>query len=111
MTKIRVEVTRTDVYTVDFDEKEWNAQDHIDISGKFDDMNEVAARLGYSIMQNGTIEPFHEGFGYVAMFKEGEQIKHQVFGDKLKAKDYTPGIIVHILEENESFTFNTEEIK
>lgn len=109
--KLRVEITRTDVYTVDFDEKEWNAQDHIKVCGKYEDMKEVADRLAVSIMQNGSQQPFHEGFGYVAMFKEGEQIKHYGDGKKLKAKDFTPGIIVHILDENETFSFNTEIVK
>ena len=112
--KLRTEIKRVDVFTFNFDEKIINKKWFEEFSKSFfraSSFNELADQLAFSIMRNGSNCAFHEGFGNVAMFKNGEKITHYEGDKKLKGKDYTPGIIVHILEEDDDFEYDTTEVK
>lgn len=111
MKKVRVEIKRVDLYTIIFNEEIWTKEEIKKWSKSFfkaETVEDLAKALTYSIMQNGSDYCFHEGFGYVAVFKNGEQIKHYNGTKKILAKQYTPGIIVRILDENEDFEYDVE---
>lgn len=112
--KLRVEIKRTDVYTIQFDENIINKAWMADFAKHFynaGSLEKLAEQLAFSIINNGSNTAFHEGFGNVAMFENGEQIRHYAGDKKILAKDYTAGIIVHILDENEDFEYETTEVK
>lgn len=115
-TKFETEITKTNTFTIIFDETIWNADKIAETAKQWDDkgidltLQSLAESIAYSLVKNGTHQPFHNGFGNIKMFKYGKRIKHKLGDWELKDYNYIPGIEVHI-EGQEEYFYKTKEIQ
>jgi hypothetical protein len=96
--KYKVEVVRTDSFTVDVDKENESLLELVDNYSEYispvDDMEEFIENLCRSIVHNGVGE-FYEGFGFV----------RTISGDyehwKPEEEEFAPGITVYLEEQGE----------
>lgn len=114
--KFKVTVTRTDEYVIEVDETIWTPEEIKGWAKTFypaDDPEDIAKHLAGTIMYEGSGNGFMEGFGYVKTFRSDGSLKHQT-GEgfkKLTEDQYTKGLSVTPLIENDDFEYEIEEIR
>ncbi|GAB3177538.1 hypothetical protein [Telluribacter humicola] len=116
MKTFNVSVIRTDEYEIIIDETVWDEKALSDWSKSFwkaDSVKDIAESLAYAIMRGGSGQGFIEGFGYVKILRFDGTIKTQ-FGEGYTAiedSQYTAGISLKLISEDEDFSYDTREIK
>lgn len=115
MKKYSIEAVRTDTYIVEIDESIWTPEELEKWGSVFfdmDDTKELAEHVAFVVMRNG-YEKFIEGFGYLyTQDKDGRQLSQYTYDDKgllAKVTDFSPGIKVTIISEDDEYSFETEE--
>lgn len=117
MKKLNLEVIRTDRYAILIDEKVWNKASLENWSNVFnyvDSVDELAKNLAYKITNQGILNQFYEGFGYVELYEPNGQLMKQYVlrnGTCEEVKEFCKGIQVIVVDFDEDFDYEVEEIK
>ena len=114
--KFNVKVIRTDEYEIEIDENKFNEEALKSWSEVFSDVEtqeDLAKKLAGAIMYFGSDYGFIEGFGYVKTVNEnGNEVKHYEQGHGVVLdSEYSSGLSVKIIYENEDYDYESEEIK
>lgn len=108
MTRFNITLTRTDEYEVHVDETIWTPEEITKWASSFyptSDAGELAKHLTQAVMNDGSGNGYMEGFGYVKTYRADGSIKPQ-FGQgyrKVEEADYTKGLSIRVISENEDF--------
>ena len=115
MKKYSIEAVRTDNYIVEIDESIWTPEELEKWSSVFwdtDDTKELAEHIALSVMREG-YEKIIEGFGYLYTQDEDGRHLHQWArnekGVLAEVIDFSPGVKLTIISEDDDYTFETEE--
>lgn len=119
MKKFNVTVTRVDEYEIEVDENIWNEKELKEWEKSFfpvNDQKDLAKILAGSVMKLGSDHGFIEGFGYVRMKrKSGDLMSHFRSGKKgieqVPDDEYDKGLSVRIIDEDDDYEYDIEEIK
>lgn len=116
MSKFKINVIRTDEYEIEIDEKIWDEkaiQEWAKVFYEAESTEDIAKDLAGSIMKMGSDYGFMEGFGYVKTLRsDGSQKKH--FGEgfkEIKKSEYTKGIVLKVLQEDEDYEYEIQPLK
>lgn len=112
--KFKVTVTRIDEYEIEIDETVWTPSELKDWAKTFfptESLAEFAKHLAGAVMSNGSANGFMEGFGYVKTYRSDGSVREQ-FGalKKVEESQYTTGLSVTPISEDEDFDYEVEEI-
>lgn len=115
MKKYSIEAVRTDTYIVEIDESIWTPEELEKWGSVFFDMDstkELAEHVAFVVMRGG-YEKFSEGFGYLyTQDGDGRQLRQWAMNEKgvlAEVTDFSPGIKVTIISQDEEYNFETEE--
>lgn len=113
MKKINVQAKRNDEYIIEIDEKIFNDEALKEWSSVFhevESIEEFAEALAFQILRFGSGE-FYEGFGIIKTINPNGHLKYQTHRGKLVTEDqYTKGILVTIVDEDNDHDFEMEVI-
>lgn len=116
MKKYNINVIRTDEYEIEIDENIWTAEALESWNSAFggcDDLKALAQHLSLMLLRFG-YERFLEGFGYVYVVNEnGVKLSQYERDDKGEWKivtDFAPGIKVRIIQEDDDYDCEIEEL-
>jgi hypothetical protein len=102
------EVTRIDEYLIKIDETIWNKKELADFSDTFwevESAEDLVKSLAETMARNGAGCGFIEGFGYVKTLYSDGSLKNQYLpGTYTPVTEYTPGIEVKILSEDDDIS-------
>lgn len=117
MIKYNVQAIRTDEYIVEIDETVWTPEALESWSSVFTDIEnteELAEHITFLLMRFG-YERFIEGFGYIqTQNSDGyqySQFERDDKGNMVTVTEFSAGIKVTIISEDDEYSFETEEIK
>lgn len=115
MKKYSIEAIRTDKYIVEIDESVWTQavlEDWGSVFLEMDDTKELAEHIAFLVMREGYQKSL-EGFGYLYTQDEDGRHLHQWArnekGVLAEVIDFSPGVKLTIISEDDDYTFETEE--
>lgn len=114
MAKFSITVIRTDEYEIEIDENIWTPEYINDWSKSFypaEDAEDIAKHLAAAIMNEGSGNGFMEGFGVVkTLYNNGnEKRQWETITKPIAAEDYTKGVSVKIITENDDYEYEIEQ--
>jgi hypothetical protein len=115
MARFNITLTRIDEYDVHVDETIWTPEAITKWASSFyptSNAEELAKHLTQAVMNDGSASGFMEGFGYVKTFRADGSVKPQHGQDfkKLEEADYTEGLSIRVISENEDFEDDITQI-
>lgn len=116
MKKYSIEAVRTDNYIVEIDESIWTPEELKKWGSVFfdmDDTKELSEHVAFLVMREG-YEKFIEGFGYLyTQDEDGRHLRQWAMNEKggglTEVTEFSPGIKVTIISQDDEYSFETEE--
>lgn len=112
MAKFKIEVTRVDEYEIEVDETIYDQQALKNWSQTFwdvDSAQELAESLAETVARNGAGRNFMEGFGTVKTYYSDGSEKTQYTRDFKRITEFTPGLSIRIISEDDDISTETKK--
>ena len=118
METFKVVAKREDNYVISIDPEQWNEEYLANWSSVFHkvyEVKDIVENLSFQILRFGSTGHY-EGYGYVKTFaSDGRELIQTMRGDDgslvvVTERDYCKGISVTIIDEDEEYEFEIEEV-